>query len=208
MIQLIQNLFQKDIKRDQTYHDIIACLVAALEARDVYTSGHSDRVADMSYELAKAMGLKGVALEDIHIAAHLHDIGKLGVPDHILNKKDKLLPEEWEQIKLHPDIGFGILNKSRDLSHLAQMVLHHHERWDGKGYPNGLKADNIPLGARIIAVSDTIDAMTSARPYREAMSWESCKDEILKNKGIQFDPAVVDWAMKLWDRLEHLSVIL
>jgi putative nucleotidyltransferase with HDIG domain len=187
-------------KRKHVYHDSIECLVAALEARDMYTSGHSNRVADMAYDLAKSLNIKGSHLEDIHIAAHLHDIGKLGIPDNILNKKGKLLPHEWEEIKRHPEIGCHILQKSKALQQVAEIVLHHHERWDGKGYPAGLKGHSIPLGARIIAVADSIDAMVSERPYRSTMTWEVCMEEITLNKGIQFDPAVVEAAQKLWSK--------
>lgn len=183
-------------------HDIIECLIAALEVKDLYTSGHSSRVADMCLDLARAMGLKGSALEDVHLAAHLHDIGKMGVPEVVLNKKGKLLPHEWAQIQLHPEIGYNILLKSKELYRIAEIVLHHHERWDGKGYPHGLQMDKIPLGSRIIGVVDAIDAMTSARPYREPMSWKECMKEILLNKGVQFDPVVVETAEKLWKRWE------
>lgn len=195
MIHYIQRLF-----RQQHFHDIIECLIAALEAKDLYTSGHSSRVADMSLDLARGLGLKGILRDNIHIAAHLHDIGKMGVPEHILNKRGRLLPHEWVQIQMHPEIGYNIIIKSRELQNIAEIVLHHHERWDGKGYPYGLKEDRIPLGARVIGVADSIDAMTSIRPYRQAMSWEDCRREILVNKGIQFDPVVVEAAEKLWHR--------
>ncbi|MCX7709308.1 MAG: HD-GYP domain-containing protein [Clostridia bacterium] len=195
MIHQIQRLF-----RHRHFHDIIECLIAALEAKDLYTSGHSSRVADMSFDLARALGLKGVYRDNVHIAAHLHDIGKMGIPEYILNKKGKLLPHEWAQIQRHPEIGYSILMKSRELQRIAEIVLHHHERWDGKGYPHGLLADKIPLGARIIGVADAIDAMTSARPYREPMSWEACIEEIMLNKGVQFDPVVVEGADKLWKK--------
>ena len=184
--------------RAQQLHDIIECLAAALEAKDIYTSGHSMRVAEMSLDLAKGLGIKGVELEDIHIAAHLHDIGKMGISESILNKKGQLLPHEWAQIQQHPEIGHTILCKSKQLAKIAKIVLHHHESWDGKGYPAGLLKDKIPLGSRVICVADSIDAMTSARPYREAMTWEACKHQILINKGIQFDPVVVEAAEKLW----------
>lgn len=187
------------------YHEVIDCLVAALEAKDHYTSGHSSRVADMSYYLAKAMGLKGVALEDVHMAAHLHDIGKLSIPENILNKKEKLLPGEWAQIKAHPEIGFNILNKSKGLKNIAKIVLHHHERWDGSGYPSGLKQDQIPLGSRIIAVADSIDAMTSRRPYRSAMTWEQCREEVRAGKGLQFDPIVAERSDEIWNKLREQS---
>lgn len=178
------------------YHDIIESLVAALEAKDNYTSGHSDRVAFMTYELSKWIGIKGLELENIHIAAHLHDIGKIGVPDIILNKNGKLLPHEWEYIEMHPKIGFDILSKSKRLKSISKIVLYHHERWDGKGYPKRLSGTSIPIGSRIIAVCDSIDAMTSDRPYRKAMSFEACMNEIIINSGLMFDPVIVQYIVE------------
>lgn len=182
------------------FHEVIDCLITALEAKDPYTGGHSSKVADLSYDLAWALGLRGRELEDLHMAAHLHDIGKISVPEEVLNKKGKLLPHEWAQIQGHPSVGFQILSKSKGLRKIAKIVLSHHERWDGKGYPEGLKEERIPLGARIIAVADSIDAMTRDRPYRKALSWEECRREIIENKGVQFDPVVVEIAEKLWGR--------
>jgi len=195
MFQYIQRIF-----RPHPFHDIIECLAAALEAKDYYTSGHSSRVGDMSYDLARAMGLKGSELENIHIAAHLHDIGKMGISETILNKKGRLLPHEFAQIQTHPEIGYKILAKSKGLKQIAEIVLHHHERWDGRGYPGGLKEDKIPLGSRIIGVADSVDAITSIRPYRKALSWEDCWEEIQINKGLQFDPVAVEASEKLWKR--------
>jgi HD-GYP domain-containing protein (c-di-GMP phosphodiesterase class II) len=126
----------------------------------------------------------------------------MGVPENILNRRGRLLPHELAQIRLHPEIGYNILLKSKELYQIAEIVLHHHERWDGKGYPSGLQKEEIPLGSRIIAVADTIDAMTSIRPYRKAMSWEACKREVLVNNGIQFDPAVVEAAEEFWKQWE------
>lgn len=193
MLGVLKTLFGRD-----TYHDIIDCLTTALEARDLYTAGHSSRVGDLTYDLARSMGIKGNTLEEIHMAAHLHDIGKIGVPEAALNKQGKLLPHEWAQVQQHPEIGWRILSKSQSLRRIAEIVLHHHERWDGKGYPHKLSYDHIPLGSRIIAVADSIDAMTSDRPYRKAMSWEQCRYEVEINKGIQFDPVIVDAAAKHW----------
>lgn len=187
------------------YHDIIESLVTALEAKDIYTRGHSERVAFMTYEVSKKLGLKGVDIENIHIAAHLHDIGKIGVPDKVLNKQGKLLPHEWEFMKMHPKIGYDILSKSKKLRHIAKIVLYHHERWDGKGYPNGLISTDIPLGSRIIAVCDAIDAMTSNRPYRKSMEFKTCIKEILINKGIMFDPYIVDY---IEDNLDFMIQIM
>ncbi|MBT9141348.1 MAG: 3'3'-cGAMP-specific phosphodiesterase 2 [Dehalococcoidia bacterium] len=181
------------------FHDIIECLVAALEAKDCYTCGHSSRVADLSLDLARGLGITGEALENIHIAAHLHDIGKMGIADNILNKRGKLLLEEWAQIHLHPVIGYNILRKSKKLGPIAKIVLHHHERWDGKGYPHGLRRYNIPLASRIIGVADAVDAMTTSRAYREPMSWKDCYYEVQVNKNKQFDPLVTEAAEKLWN---------
>lgn len=190
-------------KKETMFHDIIECLVAALEARDVYTYGQSSRVADMVLDLSNKIGLTGSELENIHIAAHLHDIGKIGIPDRILNKQGILFPHEWAQVQQHPEIGYNILNKSPKLKSIAYIVLYHHERWDGKGYPKGLKGNNIPLGSRVIAVCDAVDAMTSARPYRPALTWEECFQEIVVNKGLQFDAVLVEAAVELrfvWEK--------
>lgn len=184
--------------RSNYLHDLIDCLATALDASDAYTAGHSSRVGDMSYELAKVMGIKGKQLMDIHIAAHLHDIGKIGIPETILNKKGKLFPHEWELIKSHSEIGYKILTKSKRLKKLAVIVLYHHERWNGTGYPEGLKEDRIPIGSRIIGLADAVDAMMSNRSYRQAMTWEVCCKEVKDNKGVQFDPLVVEAAEKLW----------
>lgn len=181
------------------YHDIIECLISALEAKDKYTSGHSKRVSDMAYELSKLMGLDGVNLEEIHMAAHVHDVGKIGIPDAILNKPGRLTNEEWLCIKKHSEIGYTILNSSEKLSDISKMVLHHHERWDGTGYPKGLKNTDIPLGSRIITICDSIDAMTSARSYTSPLSWDQCKSELERNKGTQFDPTLVDLLISKWD---------
>lgn len=187
-------------KSDVIFHEAIECLTTALEARDAYSYGHSERVADMVSDLGKKIGLRRKELEIVHIAAHLHDIGKIGVPDNILRKPGKLFPHEWAQVRRHPEIGAQILSKSRYLRDVARMVLHHHERWDGKGYPAGLKGEEIPLGARLIAVCDTVDAMTSERPYRLPFSWDECLAEIKACKATQLDAVLVDKAEELWPR--------
>lgn len=172
-------------------HDVIECLAAALEAKDPYTEGHSNRVADMSLILAQDLNVRGIDLEHIHIAAHLHDIGKIGVPDNVLHKKGKLLPNEWKLIKEHPVIGFNILSKSDELMEIAEIVLFHHERWDGNGYPKGIKEKNIPLGSRIIGICDSIDAMMSSRPYRDALPSDKIIEELRRCSGSQFDPEIL-----------------
>ncbi len=178
-------------------HGAVECLIAALDARDSISAGHSKRVADMSYDLSYEIGLRGEKLELVHLAAHLHDIGKIGIPDRILLKKGKLEAFEYFQVKRHPEIGYEILNKSKKLKNIAKIVLHHHERWDGRGYPCGLKGEDIPLESRIIAICDAIDAMLSNRPYRKAIDYNKCLFEIESNQYKQFDPQLVEPAKKL-----------
>ncbi|NFE93663.1 HD-GYP domain-containing protein [Clostridium botulinum] len=181
------------------YHDIIESMVAALEARDLYTSGHSTRVSDMTYKLCKHLNLSDEILEMYHIAAHLHDIGKIGVSDNVLNKRGKLDFEEWQMMKKHSEIGYKILGKAKSLKNISYIVLYHHERWDGKGYPEGLKKNAIPLGSRIIALCDSIDAMKSNRPYRDLISDKECFEEILINKGVMYDPEITDCILENWN---------
>lgn len=183
------------------YHEIIECIVSALDAKDPYTAGHSQRVSDMALALSEFLGLDKKEIEKIHIAAHLHDIGKIGIPDCVLNKPEKLSEEEWAAMKRHPGIGADILSKSRHLKELKDIVLYHHERFDGKGYPEGLKGEEIPLGARIIAICDSIDAMTSDRGYRSAYSMDHCYEEIEKNLGVMYDPVIGALALKHWDQV-------
>lgn len=183
------------------YHEIIECIACALDAKDPYTAGHSLRVSDMAQNIARMMGLKPEDVEKIHIAAHLHDIGKIGVPDAILNKEGKLTDEEWEAMKRHSDIGAEILSKSVHLKELMDMVRHHHERYDGKGYPAGLKGELIPVGARIIAICDSIDAMTSNRSYRHAYGFDYCYREIEKNLGTMYDPIIGEFVLKNWNEI-------
>ncbi len=183
------------------YHEIIECIVSALDAKDPYTAGHSQRVSEMALALSEVLGLPEAEVDKIHVAAHLHDIGKIGVPDAILNKPDRLQEEEWEAIKKHPKTGADILSKSRHLNELKDIVLYHHESYDGKGYPSGLKGKEIPLGARIIAICDSIDAMTSDRGYRKAYSLEYCYEEIKKNLGKMYDPDIGALALLHWSKV-------
>ncbi|WP_313073631.1 HD-GYP domain-containing protein [Lacrimispora sp.] len=183
------------------YHEIIECIVSALDAKDPYTAGHSQRVSEMALALSEILGLTEAEVDKIHVAAHLHDIGKIGVPDAILNKPDRLSKEEWEAIKKHPKTGADILSKSRHLNELKDIVLYHHESYDGKGYPSGLKGKEIPLGARIIAICDSIDAMTSDRGYRKAYTLDYCYEEIKKNLGKMYDPDIGALALLHWSKV-------
>lgn len=183
------------------YHEIIECIVSALDAKDAYTAGHSQRVSDTALIVSDLMGLKETDKQKIHIAAHLHDIGKIGVPDAVLLKTTKLNEEEWAAIKKHPEIGAEILSKSRHLNELKDIVHHHHERYDGKGYPTGLAGTDIPVGARIIAICDSIDAMLSNRCYRKAHDLNFCYHEIEKNLGIMYDPIIGQYVLDNWSKV-------
>ena len=183
------------------YHEIIDCITFALDTRDPYTGGHSQRVSDMTLEVCKLLKLNQNDTEKIHIAAHLHDIGKIGIPDSILLKQGKLDDSEWQIMKNHPEIGANILKKSAYLTELAEIVLFHHERFDGKGYPLGKSGNDIPLGSRIIAICDSIDAMTSNRCYRKSLSFEDCYNQIKKNLGKMYDPEIGKIVLENWNNI-------
>jgi putative nucleotidyltransferase with HDIG domain len=169
----------------------LEALLAALDTRDTETEGHSERVAAYTMLIAQRLNLSEEELPHIERGALLHDIGKIGVPDHILYKPGPLTPDEWEIMKQHPVVGYKMCMKIEMLRPAAPIVLHHHERWDGKGYPYGLSGEEIPLGARIFAIADTLDAMTSDRPYRKALSFAQAREEIERCAGAQFDPELV-----------------
>jgi response regulator RpfG family c-di-GMP phosphodiesterase len=177
---------------EDSYKITLEALVAALDAREHETRAHSQRVREYTLTLAQTLGLQNNELLQAGRGALLHDVGKIGVRDSILLKPGVLSAEEWVEMKRHPQIGYNILQSIDFLSPAAEIVLCHQERWDGKGYPNGLAGSNIPLGARIFAVVDTLDAMTSDRPYRKALSFETTLREIHSCSGTQFDPIVAD----------------
>ncbi len=173
------------------FHEFVESLVKALETKDYYTYGHSERVALLAERLAYEMNLEQKQIELTHIAAHLHDLGKIGIPDSILNKPGRLTEEEFKIMQEHSVKGFEILSKVQSLHHIANIVKHHHERYDGKGYPDGLKGKEIPLMSRIIAVADSFDAMTSTRPYRRKLEIDEAVLELEEHAKDQFDPAVI-----------------
>lgn len=171
--------------------NMVKSLVFAIEAKDLYTRGHSERVSKLSIRLGKGLGLRGVAIEDLRWASILHDIGKIGIPESILNSTEKLSDEEYDTIKEHPAKGFEILQPVSQLESSLPGVLHHHERFDGNGYPMGLKGEEIPLNARIIAVADTFDAISSSRAYRSAKSYNKALSIVKDVAGTQLDPNIV-----------------
>lgn len=174
------------------YIETIQALSKTIEAKDKYTCGHANRVKEYSVKLAKAMNLKEKKVENIETAALLHDIGKIGIDDSILRKPDKLSEEEYDLIKQHPVIGANILQDVDFLKGIIDIVKYHHERYDGKGYPEGLSGDNIPLEAAILAVADSFDAMTSDRPYRDALPKVKAIEEIRNCSGRQFHPKLAE----------------
>ncbi|MGE5730716.1 MAG: HD-GYP domain-containing protein [Gemmatimonas sp.] len=171
----------------------VQSLAEALELKDPYTRGHSIRVSHYSTIIARTMGLDGEMLRQIELGGHVHDIGKIGVRESVLNKVGRLTPEEYEHIMTHPVLGWRILAPLLgDTPHALSIVRSHHERYDGRGVPDGLKADEIPVEARIVAAADALDAMTSDRPYRpREMSLDAVMEEIVRNSATQFDPEVV-----------------
>lgn len=183
----------------EAYNETLAAFVSALDARDVETHGHSRRVADLALELGRAMGMKPNSREwlDLKHGALLHDVGKIAVPDAILRKPTVLDAAEWEIIKTHSMHGYQMLRAVRFLASAAELVRAHHERYDGKGYPDGLRGEEIPLAARIFAVADTFDAITSDRPYQSARGDAEAYEEIARHAGTQFDPGVVQVLLSL-----------
>jgi len=178
----------------RTIHQMSESFGQAIDAKDPFTKNHSDEVAVVSHAVALAMGLPAMAADVIHIAGHLHDIGKIGVPDSVLNKNGPLSEWEWRMVRKHPATGRAILEPVWAMAHMGvpELVVCHHERFDGRGYPQGLSGRDIPLGARIIAVADSLSAMLQHRPYRTALEFEDACEEIRCGAGTQFDPAVVD----------------
>ncbi len=180
-----------------TYEATLEALIAALDSRDSETQGHSMRVAEFTALVARHMGISEPELTDIRRGALLHDVGKIGIPDAILRKPGPLNEEEWEVMKQHPQLGYDMLKGITFLEGAIPIVLSHQEKFDGTGYPRGLKKDHIPLGARIFAVVDTYDAITSTRPYGAGRSYDVARDEIVKFSGSQFDPRVVQTFLKI-----------
>jgi HD-GYP domain-containing protein (c-di-GMP phosphodiesterase class II) len=177
---------------EETYLQTISALAIAVEARDTYSRGHLDRVSEYAVRIANKLGLDEHLIKDIKDAAELHDVGKIGISDDILKKASSLTGEEARIMNKHPIIGEAIIKPVRRLSSLCDIVRHHHEWIDGSGYPDGLKGDEISIGAKILCVIDSFDAMTTDRPYRKALSLNEAKAELKRYVGIRYDPKVVE----------------
>lgn len=194
-------------KLETHYTETIAALMFALEARDPYTEAHTGRISDMALALAVAMQVPVDVRKAVKLGAILHDVGKIGISDTILSKTGPLTEDEWAIMRTHPEIGERMLEKIDFVRPALPIIKHHHERWDGGGYPSGLQGEMIPVGARIVAVCDAFDAMTSDRPYRRALPAEEASRRLLASAGTQFDPAcaalLVDVISKMGE--DHLA---
>ncbi len=177
--------------RKEAFYDSVQALAAVVEARDGYTHSHSRAVGEYAYRLAKRVGFEGDRLETFKLAATLHDLGKIGVPDSILKKPGPLTDDEWAVMQRHPAIGRQIIGHTFHLGELVPAMYYHHERWDGRGYPEGLKAEEIPIEARIVTIADAYGAMVDDRPYRKGLGHETACKILQKAAGLQFDPALV-----------------
>ena len=182
----------------KTIGSIIDVISMAVEVRDPYTAGHQKKVANLARSIAKQMGLPPMQVEYVRMAGAIHDLGKISVPAEILSMPRRLTEIEFELVKQHPEIGYNVLKNIDDLKNVAMIIMQHHERLDGSGYPNGLKGDEILLEARILAVADVVEAIASHRPYRPAFGIEYALEEIEKNAGILYDKDVVRTCLDLF----------
>lgn len=200
----VRQLYRTTIELTNVTEELLDLMVAAIEARDPYTSGHSKRVAAASKIIARAFGLKPEHIERVEVAALLHDVGKIDEQfARVLSKEGRLTPDEWETMKKHPVRSAELVSMLTSLKDLVPAVRHHHENWDGTGYPDGLRAEAIPLASRIIMFADTLDAITTDRPYRKALGIEEARSEFMKFRGRQFDPTICDRVVsaEVWEEL-------
>jgi putative nucleotidyltransferase with HDIG domain len=203
-VQLMENI----ARLEEGYLSTVQSLAAALDANDTYANGHSANVARCAVKIGRAMGLCQEELDGLERAALLHDIGKVYIPAQTWRKDRGLSAEEQAQIRQHPVVGAELLDSIKSFKQEAQAILHHHERYDGTGYPYGLKGLAIPLEARILAVADAFDAMTSERPYRSALLLREALEELYSNAGSQFDPRVVEAFLTVLDDISRESEII
>jgi len=197
---LARRSFELYTKMRKVYLDTIRALAAAIDAKDPYTKGHSERVSEMSVILAQELNLSDNDIENIEYTALLHDIGKIGIDDSILGKKSSLTDQEFDKIKEHTIMGANIIQPVDFLKNSYRAIYHHHEKYNGKGYPDGIKSEDIPILARIIAVADAYDAMSSDRPYRKKLSKDKILKELKDQSGKQFDPGIVKAFISVLDR--------
>ena len=204
-----EELSESNEKLEKAYLDMVQTLRYTVEAKDTYTRGHSDRVSEYSVLIGEKLGLPEDQIKTLRIGGLFHDIGKIGIPDSILLKPDKLSDDEYSQIKNHPSIGAHILGSAEIFKDIIPIVKHHHERYDGNGYPSRLKGEERPYIARIAAVADTFDAMTSRRSYRGPIDIEHVKEEIKRCEGTQFDPQIAEVFLEIlnndYDKIKDIQ---
>jgi len=198
-----QRLYETSFELQRHYVDTISALVKAIDAKDHYTRNHSLKVSRIAEIIAKEMGLPAYKIDQIMQACKLHDLGKIGISDSVLQKNGPLTPEEWEEIKRHPALGAEIIKPLGFLTEVAMLVRQDHERWDGAGYPDGLKGEEIDIGARVIALADAYDAMASGRAYKRPFAKKDVAEKIQQSSGSQFDPAVVDAFLRVLARHQN-----
>ncbi len=190
-VALVYLSLRNSLRLQVLTRDAVEKMADVIDRRDPYTAGHSIRVADLAARIATEMGLPWDEVETIRAAARVHDLGKIEIDSVVLNKPGRLEGREWELMRRHPIVGAEIISRFPEFARGADYIRYHHERWDGKGYPYGLRGEEIPLGARIIAVADSYDAMTTDRPYRRALSRDVVMAELKRGAGVQWDPDVV-----------------
>ena len=196
---LSREVDKKTRENEELFLHVVEALADAIDAKDTYTNGHSGRVAAYSREIARRFGYSGQKEKELYMTALLHDVGKIGIPDAIINKPARLTEEEYGVIKTHAVMGAKILNNINELPSLVTGARWHHERYDGSGYPDGLAGEDIPEEARIIAVADAYDAMTSRRSYRNILPRETVREELIHGRGTQFDPVFADILLAMMD---------
>ena len=202
--------FEQIRRAAQENHELflasIRALAEAIDAKDPYTRGHSERVATYAATIATEMGLAAEDVDRIRLSALLHDVGKIGVDDRIIRKPTALTEEEFEAMKTHPIKGAAIMSAIPQLADVIPGMRHHHEKWTGGGYPDGLAGERIPLQARIVSVADTFDAMTTTRPYQKAMEIDFVVDRIRQFAGVRYDPRVVQAFLRAWEKGELMPI--
>ena len=192
----------------ESYEASLIMLANAIEVRDPYTRGHVERVMNYAQSIAEFLGWSSTEINNLRFGSILHDIGKINISEDILRKEDTLSDEEWVEMRKHPEMGAELVKGIHYLDPALPVILYHHERWNGSGYPFGLKAEKIPIAARIVAIADSFDAMTTERPYRQELTPEQAFDEVISGSGIQYDPLIVDAFQHAWETDKITEIFL